>query len=66
MILFSESIVKGFVHTNNGQRWGQAFYGYMKLHKVENEEDKIFCDKLYNADDGTAKAMVASRTMKGQ
>ena len=28
--------------------------------------DKYFCDKLYNADEATAKAMVASRTDRAQ
>ena len=40
---------------------GQAFFGYMKLEKVTNQQDKEFCDRLYNATDEKAKAMVASR-----
>lgn len=63
MLTFPKSAVDGFVHRNKSLRWGQAFHQHMKLHKVTGQ-DKPFCDKLYNADDATAKAMVASRTDK--
>lgn len=63
MIMFSKSMVETFSHRNKSLRWGQAFHQYMKLHKVTGQ-DKAFCDKLYNATDEIAKAMVASRTDK--
>jgi hypothetical protein len=56
-------MVEKFSHRNKSLRWGQAFYEHMKLHKVTGQ-DKPFCDKLYNATDEIAKAMVASRTDK--
>lgn len=67
MITFSESSVKKFRHFNKSKRWGQAFYDFMKLDKVDNQADKWFCDKLYNeVDELKAKNLVASRTQKGQ
>lgn len=65
MITFSASEIAKFRHTNKAKRWGQAFYDHFKLHRVEGS-DKAFCEKLYNADEATAKAMVASRTDKTQ
>ena len=61
MITFTKSKVDAFKHLNTHLRWGQAFFGYMKLEKVTNQQDKEFCDRLYNATDEKAKAMVASR-----
>ena len=54
--------VKAFRKTLNGLRWGQEFYGFMELHKLTSPAAKAWCDKLYNADDETAKKMVASVT----
>ena len=65
MLTFSKSEVDRFQHIHKVLRWGQAFYNYFNLNKVQGE-DKAFCDKLYNADEVTAKAMVASRTDKTQ
>lgn len=65
MLQFSKSEVDKFRHQNKAKRWGQAFYDHFKLHKVQGS-DKAFCDKLYNADEATAKSMVASRTDKTQ
>jgi len=65
MLMFSQSEVAQFRHTNKAKRWGQAFFDHFKLSKVTGQ-DKVFCDKLYNASDDTAKAMVASRTDKTQ
>ena len=62
MMQFPKTRVMDFRHTNKAQRWGQAFYDYMELHKVTDPDEKVFCDKLYNADNDTAKMMVASRT----
>lgn len=64
MITFQKSRVDEFRHTNKSLRWGQAFYSYMKLHKVTYPQDKEFCDRLYNASDEVAKQMVASRLDK--
>lgn len=61
MITFAKSKVDAFQHHNKHLRWGQAFYGFMKLSKVTNPQDKEFCDRLYNATDDKAKAMVQSR-----
>lgn len=66
MLTFSASEVKRFVHNNKAKRWGQDFYDFMKLDKVKNPQDKHFCDKLYNAEESVAKAMVKSRTDKTQ
>lgn len=66
MLMFSESEVKRFRHQNKSLRWGQAFYNFMKLHKVQEPQDKEFCERLYNASEEKAKAMVASRTDKTQ
>ena len=63
MLTFSKSTVDAFTHRNKALRWGQAFHQHMKLHKITGS-DKAFCDKLYNATDEVAKAMVASRTDK--
>lgn len=65
MLQFSKSEVDKFRHQNKALRWGQAFYKHFKLHKVEGS-DKAFCEKLYNASEEVAKAMVASRTDKTQ
>lgn len=65
MLMFSKSEVGKFVHRNKALRWGQAFHHHFKLEKVTGQ-DKYFCDKLYNADEATAKAMVASRTDHSQ
>lgn len=54
--------VKAFRKPLNGMRWGQAFYGHMELHKLTSPTTKAWCDKLYNADDETAKKMVESVT----
>jgi hypothetical protein len=61
MLTFSKSSVDKFVHRNKVLRWGQAFHRQFKLDKVTNPQDKAFCDKLYNADESTAKAMIQSR-----
>ena len=66
MLTFSKSVTDKFVHQNKALRWGQAFYKFMKLDKVKDPQDKEFCDRLFNADDAKAKAMVLSRTDKTQ
>ncbi len=50
---------KGFEHTRaDGRRWGQHFYDYMELSKVNDELAKFWCDQLYIADDVTARRTV--------
>lgn len=61
MITFSKSEVDSFRHSNKALRYGQAFHQHFKLEKVQGS-DKEFCDRLYQAPDDVAKAMVASRT----
>lgn len=61
MITFPKTAVSGFRHDNPNLRWGQAFHQHMKLEKVVQAQDKEFCDTLYNADDVTAKVLVAAR-----
>ncbi len=59
MLTFPRSRVDGFKHTNKHLRWGQAFYQYMQLHKCQ--QDYMFCQRLYNAPDEVAQAMVKER-----
>jgi hypothetical protein len=61
-LTFSNSVIQDFRHDSKTLRYGQAFYQWVKLEKVVNEIDKCFCDRLYNADDDTAKNMIKSRT----
>ena len=61
MLTFSKSLVDKFVHRNKVLRWGQAFHRQFKLDKVTNQQDKEFCDRLFNAADDKAKQMVQSR-----
>lgn len=49
-----------------GLRLGQAFHNHFKLEKITNEEDKVFCDMLYNVDDGKACKMIESIMDHGQ
>jgi hypothetical protein len=62
MITFAKTLVDRFRHNNKSLRYGQAFYNYAKLHKVDHPQDKEFCDRLFNADDDKAKQMIISRT----
>lgn len=64
MIMFPKTQVDKFRHMNKAITWAQAFCLQMKLDKVTNPQDKEFCDRLRNADEVKAKAMVASRTDK--
>jgi hypothetical protein len=51
-----QAFCKDFVESNNGRRWGQAFYDYMQAHKCQ--QDKWWWDRLYNADNAFARSMV--------
>lgn len=57
-ICFSRDLVNNF-RPNPDQRWGQSFYEYMKLDRCH--QDREFCDRIYNAQDEEAKALVHSR-----
>lgn len=52
------TFLKEFEYESKGLRFGQAFYTYAKLEKIHS--DKIFCDKLYNANDVDARNMILS------
>lgn len=41
-----------------GTRWGQQFYEFMELHKVTDPFDKLWCDKLYEANHILGRQMV--------
>ena len=60
MLMFPKSRVDKFKHTNKALRYGQQFHHFMKLEKIKGH-DKAFCDRLYEASDELAKAMIASR-----
>ena len=62
MLTIPASRVKAFRQPLNGLRWGQALYGELELYKLQNPETKAWADKLYNADDTTAKKMVEAVT----
>lgn len=49
-----------------GLRLGQAFHQHFKLDKITNEENKIFCDRLYEADGDEARKMIETITDYGQ
>lgn len=61
-LTFPKSLTDRFRHNNKALRYGQDFHRFMRLEKIKFPADKTFCDKLYNADVETAKAMIASRT----
>lgn len=48
--------------SQEGQRYGQAFYTFAELDKVENEEDKKWASQLYYAESERARRMVIERT----
>jgi hypothetical protein len=41
-------------------RIGQDFYNYFNLHKMKNEENAWFCDRLHAADGHQAVNLIAS------
>lgn len=41
-----------------GTRWGQQFYDFMELQKVTDPFDKVWCDKLYEANAHVGRQMV--------
>lgn len=55
-----ESRLKAFRKAEDDQRWGQAFYDYMELHKITEPVNKAWCDKLYCAGFIDARKMVHS------
>lgn len=66
-IVFPASRIREFYRDNptwkeKGLRLGQAFFNYMELHKVVNEQDKAVCDALFNADNIRANNLIISHT----
>lgn len=45
-----------------GLRLGQAFHQYFKLEKITDQENKIFCDRLYESSGDEANKMIESIT----
>lgn len=65
MLTFSKSEVDQFNRLFKGitgLRHGQAFHQHFKLEKISNEEDKMWADRLYQADGNIARTMIAERT----
>lgn len=64
----SKSVVDLFYHDHwpnvkdKGQRLGQAFHNYCKLHMITNPHDKLFCDQLWNMDGWEARKAIESIT----
>jgi hypothetical protein len=58
-LTFPLSRVKEFRHQSEHLRYGQAFHQFMRLDKCE--QDREFCDRLYNASDDVARKMIDSR-----
>lgn len=61
MLMFSQTVVNSFRKQNPDLRYGQEFHQFMQLNKIENTADKEFCDRLYQADDEKAIAMIRER-----
>lgn len=62
MLTFTASFLAQFKKIHPELRYGQEFHQWARLDKITNTEDKFFCDKLYEAGDMLAKAMIDSRT----
>lgn len=60
-LTFSRTEFKKFRHDNKLLRYGQQFHQYFKLEKITNPEDRVWCNKLYNASNDVAKDMVKER-----
>lgn len=58
-LTFPLSRVMKFRKVHPELRYGQEFHQYMELHKCE--QDREFCDKLYEADGIKAIKMIDSR-----
>jgi hypothetical protein len=63
-LVFPKSRVDAFRHdVKSGLRWGQAFYDYMKLERIQQPDNQDFCDMLQAMrSDEDAKLMVAKYT----
>jgi len=61
MLTFPKSMVDRFVKQDNELRYGQEFWQWARLDKVQGS-DRIFCDQLYQADGDEARSMIDSRT----
>lgn len=65
-LTFSKELVDEFFKTRSEesklhQRLGQAFHNYFKLHKCQ--QDKVWCDMLYEASTREAEVMIWQRTV---
>lgn len=54
------AFVQGYKY--KGMRMGQAFHTHFKLDKITDEENKIFCDRLYEMDGDVARKTIESIT----
>lgn len=43
------------------QRFGQAFHNYMRLDKITSEKERLYCDKLWEADNQKAVDLIDAR-----
>jgi hypothetical protein len=59
-MMFPLSRVQAFRKIHPELRYGQEFHQYMGLEKCEQDRD--FCDRLYNVSDDVARKMIDSRT----
>lgn len=64
MLTFSQSQLSAFLIQDrpDGRRLGQRFCDYFQLHKVTNPDDKVWINRVYNAQDLDAEKMIDSRT----
>jgi len=67
MLTFPRSRVLQFYKDNptwreKGLRLGQAFYRYMDLEKVKNQDDKVFVETLYQAQSDVACKLIIQHT----
>jgi len=58
VLRFPKSRVVKFRKKFFALRYGQEFHNYMELYKVTDPRSKVVCDKIYNADSETAKALI--------
>jgi hypothetical protein len=64
MLTFSNDLTANFNHSNKSKSYGKAFLDFakIKVSSLESNQDKEFCDRLCNASEEKAKAMIVSRT----
>lgn len=64
MISIPYSRIKQFHATDYpvSMRHGQALHAFLELDKIQDVDDRIWCDRLYNADESTAIKMIEAVT----